>query len=65
MLQVSELSDDYLIRALRVYVEDLQSKHSPFNKNEAYLRDLAGWIACAATRIEKLSTNNRGESDAK
>lgn len=56
MLQTSEISTDRLIRALRVYVTDLNDKNSPFNKNEEYLRDLSGWIACAATRIEKLSS---------
>lgn len=54
MLQKSEISNDHLIRALRIYVEDLTSKHSPFNKTPEYLRDLASWIACAATRIDSL-----------
>jgi len=56
MLQTTEISNDHLIRALRIYVDDLQNKHSPFNKTPEYLRDLAGWIACAATRIEKLAS---------
>ena len=54
MLQTSEISNDHLIRALRIYVDDLTNKHSPFNKTPEYLRDLAGWIACAATRIDSL-----------
>jgi hypothetical protein len=49
-----EITTEHLTRALRVYVEDLTSKHSPFNKDETYLRSLAGWIACAVTRIEQL-----------
>lgn len=47
-----------LIRALRVYVNDLTDKHSPFDKNGEYLRDLAGWIACVAMRIETLSESS-------
>lgn len=56
MLQVSELTDEHLIRSLRIWVEDLTCKYSPHNKDEAYFRNLSGWIASAATRIEKLST---------
>ena len=55
MLQINEISNDHLIRALRVYVDDLQNKYSPYNKTPDYLRDLSGWIACAATRIESLA----------
>lgn len=55
MMQATEISNDHLIRALRIYVNDLADKHSPFNKSEEYLGDLAAWIACAATRIEALS----------
>lgn len=55
MLVVEELSNEHIIRALRVLVEDLTAKHSPFNKDDAYLRNLAGWAACAATRIEVLA----------
>ncbi len=56
MLQAVEIDTDHLIRALRIYVNDLTDKHSPFNKSEEYLRDLSGWIACAATRLEKLTS---------
>jgi hypothetical protein len=63
MMQATEISTDHLIRALRIYVNDLSDKHSPFNKSEEYLRDLAGWIACAATRIETLSRSTGGSSD--
>jgi hypothetical protein len=60
MMQTSEIETDHLVRALRILVEDLTVKHSPFNKDEAYLRNLAGWIACAATRIEQLQTKGSG-----
>jgi hypothetical protein len=62
-MQTSEISTDHLIRALRVYVNDLTDKHSPFHKGDDYLRDLAGWIACAATRMEILSDSNDGRSE--
>lgn len=52
-----EIPTGRLVSVLRVYVEDLTSKDSSSHKSKAYLRELAGWIACAATRIEKLSTN--------
>src|SRR5262245_25362803 len=55
MLQTSELSTDHIIRALRVYVNDLTATHSPFTKGPEYMRELASWIACAATRLEALS----------
>jgi len=60
MMQISEFSDEHLVRSLRSIVNDLSDKHSPFPKDEAYLRNLAGWIACAATRLEKLS-KSKGE----
>lgn len=59
MIQTSEISTDHLIRALRVYVNDLGDKRSPFTKGGAYLDELAGWIACAATRIETLAAVNQ------
>jgi hypothetical protein len=59
MTQTSEISADHLVRALRIYVNDLTDKHSPFNKSEESLRDLAAWIACAATRIATLATVNQ------
>ena len=55
MLQTSEINTEDLIRTLRIWVEDLTSKYSPHNKDEAYFRNLAGWIACAATRIDDLT----------
>lgn len=55
MLAVKELSNDHIIRALRVYVNDLSDRHSPFRKDEVYLRDLAGWVAAGAARIEVLA----------
>lgn len=58
MIQVSDISNDHLIRALRVYVDDLNAKYSPFNKSAEYFHELSGWIACAATRIETLSEGN-------
>lgn len=61
MLQTSEISTERLTRALRIYVNDLTDKHSPFNKDERYLHDLAGWIACAATHIER---STKGSEDA-
>lgn len=54
-MQTAELTNDHLVRALRVYVNDLNDKHSPFSKGPRYLHDLAAWIDCAATRIEELS----------
>lgn len=63
MMQVTELSNDHLIRTLRIYVNDLTDVHSPFNKSQEYLRDLAGWVACAATRIEALTkSDSKGEA---
>ena len=59
MLTATEISNDHLVRALRIYVNDLNDKHSPFNKSPEYLKDLSGWIACAATRIEKLASRER------
>lgn len=55
MIQTSEIETNHIVRTLRIYVNDLSDKFSPFNKDEKYLRDLAGWIACAASRIEKLA----------
>lgn len=53
MIEAQELSTDHIVRALRILVTDLNDKHSPFNKNEEYMRNLAGWIACAAARLEE------------
>jgi hypothetical protein len=63
MITTSEISADHLIRALRIYVNDLSDKHSPFNKGPEYLDELAGWIACAATRLEKLSQSKGEEGE--
>lgn len=53
MIETSEFSTEHLIAALKVYVRDLCDKTSPFPKDEAYLRNLAGWIACAAARLDE------------
>lgn len=58
MMQATELSNDHIIRSLRIYVTDLTAEVTPFPKNAEYFKNLAGWIACAATRIEKLSGSN-------
>lgn len=52
MLVSSEISNENLTKALRLLVQDLCTVYSPFTKDESYLRNLAGWIAKAATRIE-------------
>lgn len=57
MLQTFKISNDHLIRSLRIYVTDLTAEVTPFQKNEEYFRNLSGWLACAATRIEELSSN--------
>jgi len=62
MLQMTKISDDHVIRSLRIYVNDLTAEVTPFPKNEEYFRTLAGWLACAATRIEELSSNNSTEN---
>jgi hypothetical protein len=54
MMQEHEISTDHLIRALRVFAGDIQDKHSPFNKDTGYLDNLAGWLICAAARLDKL-----------
>lgn len=54
-ITTSEIEFDHLVRALRIYVADLSDQHSPFNKDMDYLRNLSGWIACAATRLETLN----------
>lgn len=58
MMQATEITNDHLIRALRVLVNDLGDECSPYNRTPEYMRNIAGWIACAATRIEKLSGSN-------
>ena len=55
MSNTTEISTDHIIRALRVYVTDLNDSRSPFSKGPKYLHDLSSWIACAATRLESLS----------
>lgn len=55
MMQAIKISNDHLIRSLRIYVTDLTSEVTPFPKNEEYFRNLAGWLACAATQIEELT----------
>lgn len=53
MMQDLALTDEHVIRALRVLVADLNDKHSPFSKDENYMRSLSGWIAEAANRLEQ------------
>lgn len=62
-MQATKLSDDHVIRSLRIYVTDLTAEVTPFPKNAEYFRNLASWIACAATRIEELSRSKGGESN--
>jgi hypothetical protein len=60
MMQISEISTESLIITLRALVVDLTNKNSPFNKDENYLHNLSGWIACAATRLEQLQSKGSG-----
>lgn len=62
MIPTYEISNDHLVRSLRIYVTDLTAGVTPFPKNAEYFHNLASWIASAATRIEKLSHSNGGES---
>jgi len=63
-MQTSEITNDHLIRALRIYVTDIANgKYSPFVKDEKYMSNLGSWLSCAASRIEKLSQSNVGKSD--
>ena len=55
MMRESEISNEHLVRALRIWVVSLIDKHDPHRKDEAYFRNLAGWIAEAANRLEKLT----------
>lgn len=52
MMQIYELTTDHIVRALRIFQKDLTDPHSPFNKDKAYLENLAAWLATAATRLE-------------
>jgi hypothetical protein len=61
MLATSEINTAVLVRALRIYVNDLTDRASPFTKGDDYLRDLAGWLACAATRLEKLESQKESK----
>ena len=56
MLQAREFTNEELIKRLRTLSLDLHDKDSPFNKDEKYLNEVGGWLASAAARIEKLST---------
>lgn len=64
-MTVFEISNDHLIRSLRIYVNDLTAEVTPFPKNAEYFKNLASWLAYAATRIEKLSQPNIEKSDDK
>lgn len=55
MMQDEEIPTARLIKTLRRLVDDLCSDDSPFNKDRDYLRNLAGWVACAASRLSELN----------
>lgn len=61
MLQAEEFTNDQIINRLRTLVKDLCDKDSPFSKDDAYMRNVAGWLATAATRIEKLKPVPTGQ----
>lgn len=53
MMQLEEIPPERVSEVLRWYVTDLCNKNSPMHKSADYLRDMAGWLASAATLIDK------------